>query len=47
VPSDLNLPEHGFPQIARLARRAPAYKLTYAHFQQIGERIETLLRSLP
>jgi hypothetical protein len=41
-----NLPEHGFPQIARLARLAPAYKLTYAHFQQIGEQIDAWLRSL-
>jgi len=42
-----NLPEHGFPEIARLAKTAPAYKMTYAHFDQVGEQIETLLQSLP
>jgi hypothetical protein len=40
-----NLPGHGFSEIARLARRAPAYKLNYADFDQIGERIEMLLQS--
>jgi hypothetical protein len=39
-----NLPEHGFPDIARLARRSPAYRLRYARFDEIGEHIETLLR---
>jgi hypothetical protein len=38
-----NLPGHGFPEIARLARMAPAYKMRYAHFGQVGERIERLL----
>lgn len=42
-----NLPEHGFPEIARLAKTAPAYKMIYAHFDQVEEQIETLLQSLP
>lgn len=37
-----NLPGHGFAEIARLAKTAPAYKLSYANFDQIGEQIETL-----
>jgi hypothetical protein len=40
-----NLPEHGFGELARLARTAPAYKMSYAHFDQIGERVEALMRS--
>jgi hypothetical protein len=40
-----NLPEHGFPEVARLARRVPAYKMSYAHFDQLGERVESLLQS--
>jgi hypothetical protein len=40
-----NLPEHGFRELARLARRAPAYKMSYAHFDQIGEGVEALIRS--
>ncbi len=39
-----NLPGHGLPEIARLAQVAPAYKLSYANFDQIGERIEALLK---
>lgn len=38
-----NLPEHGFREIARLARTAPAYRLRYSHFEQIGGPIEALL----
>jgi hypothetical protein len=38
-----NLPDHGFSEIARLARVAPAYRLRYGHFEQIGDRIEGLL----
>jgi hypothetical protein len=30
-----NLPEHGFPEIVRLAQVAPAYRLIYSHFAQI------------
>ena len=37
-----NLPGHGLSEIARLAQVAPAYKLSYANFDQIGERIEAL-----
>lgn len=40
-----NLPEHGFPEIVRLAQRAPAYRVSYAGFDQIGGRIEALLQS--
>jgi len=42
-----NLPDHGFPEIARLAKTAPAHKMKYAHFDQVGEQIETLMQSLP
>ncbi|NJN95931.1 MAG: hypothetical protein HC875_18395 [Anaerolineales bacterium] len=42
-----NLPEHGFPEIVRLAALAPAYKISYAHFDQIGGQIEMLLNSNP
>lgn len=38
-----NLPDHGFREIARLARKAPAYRMCYAGFDQIGEMVETLL----
>jgi hypothetical protein len=41
-----NLPGHGFSEVARLARLAPAYRLSYSSFAQIGERIEILLRSV-
>jgi hypothetical protein len=40
-----NLPEHGFPEVAHLARRVPAYKMSYAHFDQLGECIESVLQS--
>jgi len=39
-----NLPEHGFSEITRLARRIPAYTLSYSSFDQIGARIRDLLR---
>ena len=38
-----NLPGHGFSEITRLARVAPAYKLRYSRFEQIGGQIATLL----
>jgi hypothetical protein len=41
-----NLPEHGFRELARLARTAPAFKMSYAHFDQIGEGVEALSRAL-
>ena len=31
-----NLPEHGFPQISRLAKAVPAYHMTYAGFTRSG-----------
>jgi hypothetical protein len=40
-----NLPEHGFREIARLAQSAPAYRMSYASFEEIGERIEMALKS--
>lgn len=39
-----NLPGHGFSEIARLARAAPAYKMRYASFDQIGGQVEALFR---
>ena len=41
-----NLPEHGFPEISRLSKHTPAYKINYSNFDQIGDRIETILGSL-
>lgn len=38
-----NLPEYGFSEITRLARRVPAYRVNYGDFSQIGERIEELM----
>jgi hypothetical protein len=40
-----NLPEHGFPEVTRLARQVPAYKMSYAHFDQLGECVESVLQS--
>jgi hypothetical protein len=40
-----NLPEHGFPEVTRLARRVTAYKMSYAHFDQLGECVESALQS--
>ena len=39
-----NLPEHGFPEISRLAQSVPAYKMTYAGFSQVGNQVEMLLK---
>jgi hypothetical protein len=41
-----NLPDHGFAEITRLAQIAPAYKMSYADFDQVGEHVETLLRAV-
>ena len=41
-----NLPEHGFPEITRLVRSIPAYRLTYSRFDQVGEKIEDILTGL-
>jgi hypothetical protein len=38
-----NLPEHGMSQVVRLAKLAPAYRLRYAHFDQIENEIDRLL----
>ena len=40
-----NLPDHGFSEIARLARGAPAYRMIYSRFDQIENRIERILES--
>ena len=37
-----NLPDHGLSEVARLAQVAPAYRMSYADFGQIGERLEAL-----
>ena len=39
-----NLPEHGFPEITRLARLVPAYELHYSHFDQVETQIDKLLK---
>ena len=38
-----NLPEHGFPQISRLAKTVPAYAMTYSNFDQIEAQLEDLI----
>jgi hypothetical protein len=35
-----NLPDHGVPELARLARSIPAYQLVYSDFTQLAERLE-------
>jgi hypothetical protein len=42
-----NLEEHGFPEVARLARLIPAYELTYGAFEQIEGKIEGLFEAFP
>lgn len=41
-----NLPEHGFPEITRLSKSTLAYIINYSSFNQIGDRIETILHWL-
>ena len=41
-----NLPDYGFSEITRLARKAPAYRMCYAGFDQIGDGVETMLDTL-
>jgi len=41
-----NLEQHGFPQIARLARQTPAYEMIYGAFEQIEGKIEELFEAL-
>jgi hypothetical protein len=38
-----NLPGHGFAEISRLVKIAPAYKMSYANFEQVDNTIERLL----
>ena len=38
-----NLPGHGFAEISRLVKIAPAYKMSYASFEQVGDAVECLL----
>ena len=40
-----NLPEYGFPEVVRLARRVAGYTLRYSHFDQIEEPLASLLRN--
>jgi hypothetical protein len=40
-----NLPEHGFPQISRLAKTVPAYHMTYANFDQVEAQLDDLLHA--
>ena len=42
LPNARNLPGHGFPSVSDIARRIPAFKLTYSHFDQIGELMEKM-----
>ena len=37
-----NLPDHGFPEVARLAQAVPTYRMTYGSFAQIAETLEGL-----
>ncbi len=37
-----NLPDYGLAEIARLAQAAPAFCMSYASFEQVGERIEEM-----
>jgi hypothetical protein len=41
-----NLPDRGFSEITRLARKAPAYRMCYAGFDQVGEVVEAILDTL-
>ena len=41
-----NLPEHGLSEIARLAQTAPAYRVTYASFEQLDAWVTPLLERL-
>ena len=42
-----NLPEHGFPEVVRLARSAPGYVLRYRCFEEIEDDMGELLRIRP
>lgn len=38
-----NLPDYGLAEVARLAQAALAYRMSYASFDQIGEKVEGVL----
>ena len=38
-----NLPDHGMPELARLARSIPVHQLVYNSFAQIADRLEGLM----
>jgi hypothetical protein len=38
-----NLAHHGFHEAARLARIAPGYRFSYAHFNQVEEQLAGVL----
>lgn len=42
-----NLPRHGFPDITRLARIAPAYEMPYSDLDQVKDRLLALLAQNP
>jgi hypothetical protein len=46
LPNARNLPGHGFPEVADIARRIPAFRLTYATFDGISDTIKTLMHSV-
>jgi hypothetical protein len=39
------LPEHGFPQISRLAKTIPAYHMTYANFDQVEAQLDDIFHA--
>jgi len=42
-----NLPQHGFPEVVRLARSVPAYRLQYGSFSQLeGWFVEALMEKV-
>jgi hypothetical protein len=41
-----NLPDHGFPEVIRLARAVPAYKMIYANFIQIEMALLSLVHDV-
>lgn len=42
-----NLPDHGFSEVARLARSVQAVRIVYAQFEQIQDQIHNLLFAHP
>jgi hypothetical protein len=40
-----NLPGHGFPEVVRIARAVPAYRMIYSNFAQVEQAIEGLFES--